>query len=166
MLPQCFGHRAELTKRFVEVAEPNGRDYFVWGKRSYLIQYRAEGRTRRISSWVATRRHLPQQLAGTLAGFFAGYRAVQADDRAEERKALTMRQLCEAYLSATEKGLILGKRGLPKKASTLATDRGRIERHILPLLGNRKEAVRAPPPGHFELCGIRRRRASEPGTRR
>ena len=39
---------------------------------------------------------------------------------------------------ALGKGLILGKRGLPKKASTMVSDRGRITRHILPLLGHRK----------------------------
>ena len=62
-----------------------------------------------------------------------------ADSVANERKAMTVRQLCEAYLAATDKQLILGKEGgLPKKASTLATDRGRIERHILPLLSDRK----------------------------
>jgi integrase len=46
-------------------------------------------------------------------------------------------ELCDQYLKAAERGLILGKRGSAKKASTLATDRGRIERHIKPLLGKR-----------------------------
>ena len=50
---------------------------------------------------------------------------------------MTVRQLCQAYLNACEKGLILGKSGRPKKSSTLYIDRGRIERHILPLLGGR-----------------------------
>jgi integrase len=56
----------------------------------------------------------------------------------EERKAMTVQQLCGEYLAATEKGLVLGKRGQAKKETTLATDRGRIARHILPLLGKRK----------------------------
>ena len=60
------------------------------------------------------------------------------DKRTQERNAMTMRQLCRAYLEAAEKGLILGKRNRSKKASTLSTDRGRIERHILPLLGGRR----------------------------
>ena len=42
------------------------------------------------------------------------------------------------YLEAAEKGLILGKGKRPKKASTLYIDRGRIERHILRLLGSRR----------------------------
>ena len=51
---------------------------------------------------------------------------------------MTVTQLCNAYLAACDKGLILGKGNRSKKESTLATDRGRIERHILPLLGTRK----------------------------
>jgi integrase len=50
---------------------------------------------------------------------------------------MTVRQLCQAYLEAAQKGLVLGKQAGPKKASTLYVDRGRIERHILPLLGSR-----------------------------
>jgi integrase len=51
---------------------------------------------------------------------------------------MSVRQLCQAYLEAAKHGLILGKRGQAKKDSTLYVDRGRITRHILPLLGNRR----------------------------
>jgi integrase len=61
-----------------------------------------------------------------------------AKRRAEDRAAITVSQLCCTYIEAAEKGLILGKRGCPKKNSTLYIDRGRIQRHILPLLGSRK----------------------------
>jgi integrase len=42
-------------------------------------------------------------------------------------------------------GLILGKGGRPKKATTIVTDTGRIHRHILPLIGTRrvKDLVKA-----------------------
>ncbi len=50
---------------------------------------------------------------------------------------ITVKELCERYLADAENGLVLGKKRLPKKASTLATDRGRIDRHIIPLLGSR-----------------------------
>jgi hypothetical protein len=53
----------KLTKRYVDSVEPKDADYFLWdddlagfglrvfasGKRSYLIQYRAAGRTRRVT---------------------------------------------------------------------------------------------------------------------
>jgi integrase len=51
---------------------------------------------------------------------------------------MTISELCASYLKAATKGDILGRKGTSKKASTLATDRGRIERHIIPLLGRRK----------------------------
>jgi integrase len=60
-----------------------------------------------------------------------------AAQRSEDRRAMTVRQLCRAYLDAAENGVILGKRGQSKKPSTLYADRGRITRHILPLLGSR-----------------------------
>jgi integrase len=47
-------------------------------------------------------------------------------------------QLCDQYMIAAQKGLILGRRkNRPKKASTLEIDRGRIARHIKPLLGTK-----------------------------
>ena len=51
---------------------------------------------------------------------------------------MTVKELCDSYLNAAEKGLILGKGGRAKKQSTLYTDKGRIERHILPLLSKKK----------------------------
>jgi hypothetical protein len=52
-----------LTKRAVDAAKPSATDYFVWdgelpgfglrvfssGKKSYLLQYRANGRSRRYT---------------------------------------------------------------------------------------------------------------------
>jgi integrase len=46
--------------------------------------------------------------------------------------------LCERYLDAAKRGLIMGKRSEPKKKSTLYIDKGRIARHINPLLGNKR----------------------------
>ena len=48
-----------------------------------------------------------------------------------------MKELCERYLTDADNGLILGKGRQPKKPSTLVTDRGRIKRHIIPLMGTR-----------------------------
>ena len=54
--------------------------------------------------------------------------------RSVQPKSINQRR----YLEAIEKGLVLGKGKRPKKSSTLCTDHGRIERHILPLLGSRR----------------------------
>ncbi len=57
--------------------------------------------------------------------------------RNENKAAITMAGLCDLYLREAEVGNILTKFGIPKKPSTLGTDRGRIMRHIKPLLGNK-----------------------------
>jgi integrase len=60
--------------------------------------------------------------------------------RAEAREALTVADLCREYIDKAEKGLVLTRRGKPKKGSTLYIDKGRIERHVIPLLGRRTVA--------------------------
>lgn len=57
--------------------------------------------------------------------------------RDENKAAMTMGALCDLYLREVEAGKILTKFGEPKKASTISTDHGRIERHIKPLLRKR-----------------------------
>lgn len=63
-----------------------------------------------------------------------------AGDKREARQAATVAELCDAYLADAEAGRILN-RGKTKKPSTLATDKGRVERHIKPLLGRLKVAA-------------------------
>lgn len=144
---------AKLTKRIVDAAQVRENDYFIWdselpgfglrvfasGKRSYLIQYRAAGRTRRYTIglhgvWTS---ETARQEAKVQLG-----RVARGDNPSEERqldhKAITVKELCALYVADLNAGLILGKGGRPKKASTIATDTGRIERHILPLIGSRR----------------------------
>jgi site-specific recombinase XerD len=56
-------------------------------------------------------------------------------DRGAARGRMAVSKLCDEYLKAAEKALVFGKRKRAKSETTLATDRGRIERHIKPLLG-------------------------------
>lgn len=144
---------AKLTKRVVDAAAVREKDYFIWddelpgfglrvfasGKRSYLIQYRAAGRTRRYTIglhgiWTA---ETARQEAKIQLG-----RVAQGDNPSEERQldhqAITVKELCGMYLKDLDAGLILGKGGRPKKAGTIVSDVGRIRRHIIPLIGNRK----------------------------
>ncbi|WP_114910856.1 tyrosine-type recombinase/integrase [Acidibrevibacterium fodinaquatile] len=144
---------AKLTKRLVDAAEPREKDYVIWddelpgfglrvfasGKRSYVLQYRALGRSRRYTIglhgvWTA---EAARQEAKVQLG-----RVAQGDNPAEERQldhnAITVKELCTLYLNDLNAGLILGKGGRPKKPTTIVTDTGRIERHIIPLLGTRR----------------------------
>jgi integrase len=150
----------KLTKRVVESAEVQAKDYVIWddelpgfglrvfksGKRSYLIQYRSAGRSRRYS--IGVHGVWTTELARKEAKIQLG-RVAQGDNPAEERqldnKAVTVKELCELYLKDFEAGLLLGKGGRPKKATTMVTDTGRINRHIVPLIGTRrvKDLVKA-----------------------
>jgi integrase len=151
---------AKLTKRIVDAAEAQDKDYVIWddelpgfglrvftsGKRSYLIQYRSAGRSRRYT--IGQHGVWTPELARKEAKVQLG-RVAQGDNPAEERqldhKAITVKELCDLYLDDLKAGLILGKGGRPKKATTIVTDTGRIHRHILPLIGTRrvKDLVKA-----------------------
>lgn len=143
----------KLTKRIVEAAEPKEAAYFLWcsdlpgfgvrifptGKRIYYADYRPKVGARKRMSLGAhgklTTEEARKLALQTLGDVLKG--EDPAEERATRRKSLTVAALCDQYLAAADRGLIMGKRSRPKKASTLATDRGRIERHIKPLLGRK-----------------------------
>ncbi|MGA6113334.1 site-specific integrase [Agrobacterium radiobacter] len=143
---------SKLTKRTIDALQPRDKDYFEWddelagfgvrvwptGKKTYVAQYRAGKQTRRfkIGSHGALTVEEARKQAKTVLGDVARGEDPQ-QDRATRRKSLTVKDLCDTYFEAADKGLIFGKRGKPKKASTLYVDRGRANRHIIPLLGNK-----------------------------
>ena len=144
---------AKLTKRVVDAATARSSDYFIWdddlagfglrvftsGKRSYLIQYRAAGRTRRYT--IGLHGVWTPETARKEARILLG-RIAQGQNPAEERRidarAITVKELCAQYVRDAENGLVLGKGRRPKKPSTLVIDKSRIQRHIVPLLGTRR----------------------------
>ena len=141
----------KLTKRFIDTLAPTNRDIVLWdddlarfgvrvkpsGAMTYVVQYRnSAGRTRKLA--LGRVGVLTPDEARQRAGKALGKVADGADPSATRRAArgaITMADLCRDYLAAADKGLVLGKRKRPKSETTLATDRGRIERHIKPLLG-------------------------------
>ncbi|KRA56244.1 integrase [Caulobacter sp. Root655] len=149
-----------LSNRTIEALEVQAADYFVWdeelpgfgvrvyasGRKAYLVQYRVNRRTRRLT--LGIHGALTPEMARKEAKIRLGDIA-KGGDPAEERKTnregLTVRELCDRYLADAEIGLVPGKRRMPKKASTLKSDRSRIDAHIVPLLGSRlvKEVTRA-----------------------
>ncbi|MEL6859240.1 MAG: tyrosine-type recombinase/integrase [Pseudomonadota bacterium] len=140
-----------LSLSIVKAAEPAAKDYFLWdsdlkgfglkvcagGRKSYVCKYRAGfGRaapTRRItigahgSPWTpdAARREAARILGLAAQG------GDPARDKQTAKGVITVAELCERYLKA---GVAI------KKLSTLKTDKGRIERHIKPLLGKKRIA--------------------------
>jgi len=144
---------AKLTKRTVDNTEIRTSDYVLWddelpgfglrvfasGKRSYVVQYRASGRSRRFTiglHGVWTPEEARREAKVLLGQVARG--GNPAEERKLDREAITVKELCTRYLEDLRNGLVLGKRGRPKKATTISTDVGRIERHIVPLLGNRR----------------------------
>lgn len=106
--------------------------------RTYFVKARIKNRQR----WFTIGRHgapwTPETARKEAIKILGG--VVDGQDlaaiRDEERAALTVSQLCNLYMADAESGEVLTKLGVPKKKSTIATDRGRIKRHIGPLLGS------------------------------
>jgi Arm DNA-binding domain len=104
----------------------------------YVLFYRtAEGRQR----WFTIGKHgapwtpeTAREEARRLLGDVAHQRDPAAEKRAA-RNAQTVAELCDLYLADAEAGRLVTRRRTQKKASTLAIDKGRIARHIKPLLG-------------------------------
>jgi integrase len=105
---------------------------------TFFVKYRtAEGRQR----WHKIGRHgapWTPETAREEAKKVLGD-VVKGIDPAHEKRAArnpkTVAELCDLYLADAEAGRLLTRRKMAKKPSTLATDRGRIGRHIKPLLG-------------------------------
>lgn len=121
----------KITKRVVDASEIRDEDYVIWddelpgfglrvfasGKRSYVIQYRALGRSRRFT--IGLHGVWTPETARQEAKIQLG-RVAQGDNPAEERqldhKAITVKELCTLYLNDLNAGLILGKRRAAEKA--------------------------------------------------
>jgi integrase len=129
-----------ITKRVVDAFRPGA---LVWdadvkgfgvrcqrAAKVYILKTRINGKPR----WLTIGRHgapwtpeTARREARKLLGEIAAGRDPAAE-REDARRDLTIAELCDLYLA---------EGCLTKKASTLAIDRGRIERHIKPLLGKK-----------------------------
>ncbi|TXM93553.1 site-specific integrase [Methylobacterium sp. WL116] len=139
----------KITKRLVDAIEPDPtREVQVWdselkgfgvrvqpsGVASYFVFYRTEeGRQRKLTlarvgavTPEEARRAAREKLGASTKG------EDPSADRRRIRHAVTVAELCDLYLEDA-KGRV--------KASTLAMDRSRIDRHVKPLLGARRVPV-------------------------
>lgn len=144
----------KITKSSVEAMKPAPVDQYLWdrelkgfgvkctpgGRRVYVVQYRLHGRrgrTRRIT--IGAHGVVTAERARTEARKLLGVVAAKddpAETRTRLRKAPSIGDLCDRYLKDSELGFVM-YRGKAKAASTKETDKGRVERHIRPLLGRR-----------------------------
>lgn len=108
---------------------------------AYVVKYRTAGGKQRWhtigkhgSPWTPDlARAEAKRLLGDVAKGLDPAAAKQAERRME-----TVADLCELYRAETAAGRVLTRRKVAKKPSTLDGDRGRIERHIVPILGDLK----------------------------
>ena len=105
---------------------------------SYFLKYRTgDGRQR----WMTIGRHgspWTPDTARDRAREILGEVVAGADPGGEKiakRKALTVAELCDRYFEDALAGRVRTRSKAAKRASTLTIDRGRIDRHIKPLLG-------------------------------
>jgi integrase len=105
---------------------------------SYVLRYRTTGGRQR---WYTIGRHgapwspdMARDEARRLLGEVVRG-ADPASNKQAARKAVTVAELCASYWADATSGRLLARNGRPKKASTLKSDFGRIERHVKPVLG-------------------------------
>ena len=106
---------------------------------AYFVKYRTlEGRQR----WHSIGRHgspWTPDMAREKAREILGEVVKGADPASEKnarRNAVSVAELCDRYFEDARRGRVLTRGKAPKKSSTLTIDRGRIERHIKPLIGS------------------------------
>lgn len=139
--------RNRITKRTIDALQADGRDYVAWdseltgfgvrvrpsGSKSFVVVYRTGGRNsplRRVTVGAVGKIDVDvarSEARRILAGAELGQD--RAGDLARSRAEMSVAALCDLYL-------VEGCE--TKKPSTLATDRGRVERRIKPLLGAKR----------------------------
>jgi hypothetical protein len=139
----------KLTKRNIDTIKTHAQhDIYVWdeevagfglrvkpsGVRSFMIQYRnSSGHSRRHTLGklgVLTAEDARKMAKAALADVAKGNDP--SAQRSADRNAITMSQLCGTYLAAAKKGLILGKRGRPKKRLHSMLIRGELSDILSP----------------------------------
>ena len=157
MVTKATERRARLTKRTVDASKPEGARYIVWdeslagfglrveptGRKTFIARYRAGGGRTGVRRQATLGRYgaLTVEEARTNARRLLGKAAGGSDPVGDQQRArqagITVGEICDWYLKAAENGRLLGRMGRPIKASTLATDRMRIEAHVRPLMGRK-----------------------------
>jgi len=139
---------SKLTKGAVDGLEAGTKPYVAWcgslpgfgvsvrpsGSKSFILQYDFGGRrgvTRRVTIGVYGKPWTVEQARKEAEPILRNAKSGidHAGVKAKRRAEMTVAELCDEYVAEGCEH---------KKASTVSTDKGRIERHIKPLLGTMK----------------------------
>lgn len=136
--------KPKLTKTVVDALQPRNSDYVTWcgampgfgvrtrptGRKSFIAQYDFNGRSRKVTVGTFGKMTVEQAREKARAVLANAQLGVdEAETKAKRRAEMTVAELCDEYLTeGCDK----------KKSSTIATDKGRIARHIKPQLGTTK----------------------------
>lgn len=136
---------AKISKRTIEALTPQETDFFLWddelknfgvrvmpsGRKTFLVQYRAKGRTRRVKIGVfgSVTPDEARQKAKRLLGEVA-HGEDPAEEIAVDRKSPTVAAVCERFLQEHV--------AIRCKPSTEIGYRGMVERQIKPAFGTRR----------------------------
>jgi integrase len=140
------GEMAKLTKGEVDNLKPSDKDVFVWGDdpkgfgvkiftsgvKSFVFQYRTkEGKTRRYTIGKLSDTLTADQAKKKAKELF--FDVMAGNDpmghKQTRREAITVETLLNRYVESPTFA--------EKATTTKATDKGRIERHLIPLIGNK-----------------------------
>ncbi len=135
----------KLTKRTIDSLKSRDQDYFAWddelrgfgirvlprGAKTFLVQYRAGGRTRRVKlgRYGAVTADEARARAKTLLGGVADGEN-PAEEISDHRKSPTMRDVCQRFLRDHV--------DVRLKATTRYDYRNTVDKVIIPALGTRK----------------------------
>jgi integrase len=145
--------KAKITKRLVDSLKPDAAgDLFVWdselsrfglrikpsGRGSFFILYRPGGRAQRYYTFAKLGTVTPEQARDRARRLLISVDDGEdpAAEKQEAKAALSVADLCAAYIEAARAGQVITNKRRAKAASTLAVDEGRIARHIVPLIGH------------------------------
>lgn len=146
-----------LTKRVVDAARPSTGRYIVWdgvlagfgvrveptGRKTFIARYRAGGGRQGILRQETVGRYgtltvdEARMRAKRILGKAAGGGDPLGERKATQQAGATIGEVLDWYLREAGAGRLLGRRGRPIKASTVAMDRSRIETHVRPLIGRK-----------------------------
>jgi integrase len=154
-VPQIEVEVTELTKRALDAAIETGKEARLWdkdvpshfarikpsGAATFFVQYVSPITGKKIRLKLGRYGVLTLNEARRLAKQKLGNVAEGRDPKAEQQAlktqtvSPTFAEFANIYVDDCKNGVVR-YRGRPKKTSTIAIDEGRIERHLIPLLGD------------------------------